>query len=88
VLAGYVNGGLPLTASIERPRLHVRHTPDGSVVDHEEDLPLPTLDLPTRAHHPNAMYFGGVGAALREADGTLLAAGDPRRAAAVAVMPV
>ena len=87
VLAGYVNGGLPLPASIERPRLHVRHTPDGSVIDHEEDLPLPALDLPTRALHPNAMYFGGVGAALREADGTLLAAGDPRRAAAVAVTP-
>jgi gamma-glutamyltranspeptidase/glutathione hydrolase len=33
------------------------------------------------------MYFGGVGVALREADGTLLAAGDPRRAAAVAVIP-
>jgi len=31
------------------------------------------------------MYFGGVGAALRSPDGTLLAAGDERRAAAVGV---
>jgi gamma-glutamyltranspeptidase len=30
------------------------------------------------------MYFGGVGAALREPDGTLTAAADPRRAGAVA----
>ena len=31
------------------------------------------------------MYFGGVGAAQREADGTLEAAGDERREAAVGV---
>jgi gamma-glutamyltranspeptidase len=30
------------------------------------------------------MYFGGVAAVLRDADGTLVAAADPRRAGAVA----
>jgi gamma-glutamyltranspeptidase/glutathione hydrolase len=32
-----------------------------------------------------SMYFGGVGAAYLSIDGELQAAGDPRRAAAVAV---
>ena len=34
------------------------------------------------------MFFGGVGAALRSADGVLEAAGDPRREAAVEVVDV
>jgi hypothetical protein len=33
------------------------------------------------------MYFGGVGATLLTGEGQLLAAGDPRRAGAVAVGP-
>ena len=43
------------------------------------------LGLPVDAYPAPHMYFGGVGAALRSADGTLLAAGDERRAAAVGV---
>jgi gamma-glutamyltranspeptidase/glutathione hydrolase len=31
------------------------------------------------------MYFGGVGVAAREPDGTLVAAGDPRREAATRI---
>ena len=88
VVAGFANGGLALPDAIARPRLHVRHLADGAtVVEHEEDLALPTLPYATRAHHPRSMYFGGVGAALRCGDGELVAAGDPRRAAVVAVGP-
>ena len=77
-----------LAAAIERPRLHVRVNEDGSVlVEHEADLALPQLPWPTRALPAWSMYFGGVGAALRTGDGELLAAADPRRAAAVAVGP-
>jgi len=85
VLAQVANAGQPLDAAIAAPRLHVRHGGEGVHVDHEEDLELPDVGLPTRSHHALSMYFGGVGAALLEADGTLTAAGDPRRAAAVAV---
>lgn len=87
VLAGMANGGLTLDQAVSRPRLHVRCTPDGATVEHEADLELPPLGLPTRAHDPLSMYFGGVGAALRLPDGSVAATGDPRRAAVVAVTP-
>lgn len=85
VLAGFTTGGLSLEQAIRWPRLHVRQGAEGAMVEHEEDLVLPDTGLPTRAHHPLAMYFGGVGAALFEPAGGLTAAGDPRRAAAIAV---
>lgn len=100
VLAGFTCGGLGLEQAIRWPRLHVRPTADGSVIEHEEDLVLlgaalsgsagsdsagSAWALPTRAHHELAMYFGGVGAALYAPDTGLTAAGDPRRAAAVAI---
>jgi gamma-glutamyltranspeptidase/glutathione hydrolase len=87
VLASLTTGGLSLQEAIDGARLHVRHVGDRAVVEYEEDLELPALDLPTQAHARHAMYFGGVGAALRETDGRLHAAADPRRAAVVAVGP-
>ncbi len=90
VLASFAHGGYDLQSAIDRPRLHVSRTAHGAeVIQHEEDLEIPPLsphvDLPRQSHHPLSMYFGGVGAALRGADGTLLAAADPRRAGATAL---
>ena len=86
VLASAAHGGATLQAAVDRPRLHVHHLPDGGVqVEAEEDLPLPELDLPVRRHQVHSMYFGGVGAALREPSGALEAAADPRRAGVVLV---
>jgi len=86
VLASLTNGRAGLQAAVDRPRLHVHHVEGGDVrVDAEEDLPLPRLDLEVRRHHPHSMYFGGVAATLVTPDGGLQAAGDPRRAGAVAV---
>jgi gamma-glutamyltranspeptidase/glutathione hydrolase len=86
VLAAFTTGGADLQDAIDRPRLHVHHLDDGTVqVEAEEDMPLPALDLPVRRHHPRSMYFGGVSAALRRPDGTVTAAGDPRRSGAVSV---
>jgi len=90
VLAAFAGGGTTLQEAVDRPRLHVHHLddgdPDGTArVDVEDDLPLPTLDLPIRRHPPRSMYFGGVGAAMLDAGERLQAAGDPRRAGAVAV---
>lgn len=85
VLAGVANAGMSLAAAIAHPRLHVRDAAEQPRVDHEEDLTLPALALPTQSYPRHSMYFGGVAAALREGGGAMSAAGDPRRAAAVAV---
>ncbi len=83
-----VGAGASLEEAIRHPRLHVRILPGGdALVEHEADLAVPDVGWPRREHPARAMYFGGVGAAMRRADGSLLAAGDPRRAAAVAVGP-
>jgi gamma-glutamyltranspeptidase/glutathione hydrolase len=92
VLVPFVHGAADLQEAIDLPRLHVNHLddgdPDGEVrVEAEEDVDLAALDVPVRRHHRHSMYFGGVGAALVGPDGRLAAAGDPRRAGAVAVGP-
>ncbi len=86
VLAAFGHGRATLQEAIDRPRLHVHHRRDGQVVvEAEEDMPLPALDLPVTLHHRRSMYFGGVSAALVTASGQVSAAGDPRRAGAVSV---
>ena len=86
VLASFAAGGIPLQDAVDRPRVHVHHLADGSVrIDAEDDAALPPVDLPVQSHHPHSMYFGGVGAALRRGDGSLLAAADPRRAGVAVV---
>ncbi len=90
VLGRYCLNGDTLAAAINGPRLHVRHLDDGAVrVDHETDaqivLAAERCGLPTYSHGPSSMFFGGVGAAQRDADGQLHAAGDPRREAATGV---
>ncbi|MCE0485564.1 gamma-glutamyltransferase [Ornithinimicrobium sediminis] len=82
--------GESLQEAIDRPRLHVRHLDDDTVrIDHERDAELSTVltevGLPLYEHEPHAMFFGGVGGALRQPDGALSAGADPRRAAATAV---
>ena len=92
VLAAFARGDATLQEAVDDPRLHVHHLdegdPDGTLrVEAEDDLDLPPLDLPVRLHHRHSMYFGGVGAALRQASGDLEAAADPRRAGSAAVAP-
>ncbi|MBA3523568.1 MAG: gamma-glutamyltransferase [Geodermatophilaceae bacterium] len=94
VLAPFALDGTSLSEAVDRPRLHVHHLADDHVqVEAEEDTPLPAAGadavtlpdgrrMPVRRHHRHAMYFGGVGAALRGEDGMLSAAADPRRAGA------
>ncbi len=90
-----VDGPDDLQQAVDRPRLHLRRTPDhGWVVEHEPDdgiaAAAAAAGLAARVHPAHHMYFGGVGAALlladgKRADGGLLAAGDSRREAAVGV---
>ena len=92
VLAHVCLRGADLAAAIDRPRLHVRRPDPGRrevVVEHEPDPELAAAVAASglRAHaYPGPhMYFGGVGAAMRREDGSLQAAGDGRREAAVGV---
>ncbi len=83
--------GADLRTAIEAPRVHVRFDDEGRpVVEHESDPAITAAvhaaGLRATDHGALSMYFGGVGAAHRREDGTLVAAGDPRRQAAVAVV--
>ncbi len=89
--------GEVLRAAIAAPRLHIsRDLGGGEVLHHEADLSVAALDAPAaraefggltrREHHAASMYFGGVAAALRCVDGTLVAAADPRRDGATALV--
>ncbi|TWE07964.1 gamma-glutamyltransferase [Rudaeicoccus suwonensis] len=93
VLGRYCLTGDNLQAAIDAPRLHAQpqQSEDGPRIriDYEPDDEIASavaqLDCDSMLHEPLAMFFGGVGAALRTANGDLLAAADPRRAAATAI---
>jgi gamma-glutamyltranspeptidase/glutathione hydrolase len=84
--------GDSLTEAIDRPRVHVSLDDAGrpARVDYEADLPraadfAAAATLPWREHPSRSMFFGGVAAAARRADGGLEAAADPRREGAVLI---
>lgn len=83
---GFLHGA-DLQVAIDRPRLHLRLGDHGFTVEHEPDDELAAAvvasGLPGLAYPEPHMYFGGVGAALRTAEGDLVASGDQRREAAV-----
>lgn len=78
-----------LQLAIQAPRLHLRLRDDGYVVEHERDDEIAAAvarsGLPGHEYAEPHMYFGGVGAALGNSDGGLVAAGDARREAATGV---
>lgn len=98
VLAPFADDHTSLQEAVDRPRLHVHHGGDGEPqLEAEEGLPLAGQSEATdrmvlsdgrsmavRRHQRHSMYFGGVAAALRSADGGLTAAADPRRAGVAA----
>jgi gamma-glutamyltranspeptidase/glutathione hydrolase len=80
----------PLQDAIDAPRVHVRFLDDATPrVDHEGAAgaaeAAAALGLAAFSHGGLSMFFGGVGAAVVRADGSLEAAGDPRREAATRV---
>jgi gamma-glutamyltranspeptidase/glutathione hydrolase len=87
VIASFAHGGYDLQDAVDRPRVHLSRSPDGVEILHrEEDVALPgSIELPVRTYPAKAMFMGGVAAALRDADGTLVGAADPRRTGAVAL---
>ena len=90
VLARYCLMGIGLQDAIDRPRLHVRVLDDGGHrLEHEDDPEMTAAaeasGMSTTMHPPHSMFFGGVGAAHRSAEGELTAAADPRREAATGI---
>lgn len=88
VLKRFCVDGMTLQEAVDAPRLHVRVNGEG-VADlqvEEGDLvdEVNRVGLPVTVHHPQFMYFGGIGAALVDPDGSLTAVGDPRRFVATA----
>jgi gamma-glutamyltranspeptidase/glutathione hydrolase len=68
--------GVPVGEAIERPRIHV----DGDVLHLEGGLmELPPEGWKTVRWTGRNLFFGGVSAVERRPDGSLSAAGDPRR---------
>ncbi len=91
VLSAHCLGQVALQDAINAPRAHISVDYDSRriTIEAEPDEALEqaaaAIDAPFTAHARHAMYFGGVGAAKRLADGDLQAAADPRRASATAI---
>lgn len=90
VMGGICLDGKSLQDAIDHPRLHIAFDDEGRPRIEYEDAPailaaVERSDLPSVAHDGLSMFFGGVGATLRRPDGSLDAAGDPRRTAATAI---
>jgi gamma-glutamyltranspeptidase/glutathione hydrolase len=90
VLLHMARHGEDLQTAIDQPRMHPRRMEDGSTrIDHEADAgiaaSLEAAGMTRFEHPPLAMYFGGVGAAMRSPRSGLVAAADPRREAATLV---
>lgn len=88
VLINLLDHRLSLKEAVEAPRLHV----EGGVANFEGGLPTPELSAigplveRSLSWPEHNLFFGGVHSVRRSADGTLGAAGDPRRGGAARVL--
>ena len=71
--------GCSLAEAVERYRAHVEHTSEGWRLCCEEGFPAEGLGIPRRVFGERHMFFGGVSAAARKADGCMEAVADSRR---------
>ncbi|MCZ6499428.1 MAG: gamma-glutamyltransferase [Gammaproteobacteria bacterium] len=76
---------LPLAEAIEKPRAHVEKSAAGLSIACEPGVIHGETDLLLRHFEKPDMFFGGVTAAGRLADGSLIAAADHRRTGATLV---
>ena len=78
-LINYLQLGMPLHDAIAHPRVHVDTSGEVINLKAEPGLDLPEVDLPVSVFPELVMYFGGVGAAVFDADTGFEVAADPRR---------
>ncbi|CAA9316456.1 MAG: Gamma-glutamyltranspeptidase @ Glutathione hydrolase [uncultured Frankineae bacterium] len=88
-LTALVDRAAPLADAVRAPRLHW----DRSVLQVEPGLPAGTVRAlraarPVQEWQRRDLYFGGVHAVALRVDGSVDAAGDPRRAGAAEVVPL
>ncbi len=87
VLVNLIDFGQPVAAAVNAPRLHF----EGGVAnvepgfDEDSRAVLSDLAQSVKSWPPHNLFFGGVHAVTRAADGRLDAAGDPRRGGAALV---
>jgi len=86
VILNFMRLGMSLEEALAAPRLHVERVAEDWRAAAEPGLPLDAVPLPCREFDTLSMFFGGAGAVLRETDGTLAAAADPRRQGAALVV--
>jgi gamma-glutamyltranspeptidase / glutathione hydrolase len=86
VMLNFIRQGVSLEEALAAPRLHVERIPGGWRAAVEPGLPLEAMTIPCRVFDHLSMFFGGAGAVLRENDGVLVAAADPRRQGAALVV--
>lgn len=86
IVLGFMRLGLSLEEALAAPRLHVERSGESWRAAVEPGLPLDALTIPCRTFDELSMFFGGAGAVLRQPDGTLIAAADPRRQGAAVVV--
>jgi gamma-glutamyltranspeptidase/glutathione hydrolase len=85
VLVNHLHLGMSLPEAVGHPRLHVELREESKIAAFEPGLPVGGLTLETRAFDGLSMYFGGAGAAQRNADGSFELAADPRRGGGTAI---
>jgi len=78
-LINYLLFEMPLEEAIAHPRIHVDTSGEEVRLMAEPGLDLPDTDLPVKIFPDLVMYFGGVGAAVYDAEAGLASAADPRR---------
>lgn len=78
-LINYLLFEMPLADAIAHPRLHVDTSGESIRLMAEPGLDLRNIELPCKEFPEQGMYFGGVGAAVMNTDGSLVCAADPRR---------
>lgn len=88
VVVNAVGHGLPVDEAIDRPRVHLEEPTlhcEGGADDRELDR-LEARGYSLTRWRARNLFFGGVSAVERRPDGTLAAAGDPRRGGAGVVV--
>lgn len=78
-LVNFIQIGLPLADAVAHPRVHLEISEDCMNLAVEPGLHLPELGIPITPYSSIGMYFGGVGAALFDAQSGFEVAADPRR---------